>query len=70
MTKSIYSSLLFTNASFLKGAARVMDLQGSLDSYNTKAEGYIADTEALAQDWQMVGNDIATAIQAYESNEK
>lgn len=52
---------LFQRPSFMEGMARAMDFGGALNTYNRNVSGEIADTEALAADWCMIGNDIYAA---------
>ena len=63
------SSALFTSPSFGKGSARIVDLFGDLDGYNYKETEADADAEALRRDWNMVGLDIAQAIDAYDQSD-
>jgi len=56
--------------SFLKGAARTVDLFGQLDQAKYKTTEKNTDQEAIRRDWQAVGKDIASAVQTYERNQK
>jgi len=67
--KFLNSSALFTNPSFWKGTARVVDLFGGLDNYNYKNTEAEADLESLKRDWNVVGLDMAEAIGIYEKEE-
>lgn len=58
----INSSDLYTEPSFFKGVARVLDLFGQLDEYNYKDD---PDTEALKRDWTMIGKDLFISIKNY-----
>jgi hypothetical protein len=55
---------LFAQPSFLSGAARVLDLGGTFDQYNTCATPEDADLRALRGDWITVGRDMQEAIEA------
>jgi len=57
------SDYLFARPSFLSGAARVIDLGGTFDAYNTSED---PDRLAMECDWSMVGKDIEEAIRQYE----
>lgn len=63
------TDFLFASPSFLTGAGRVMDLGGVLeqDSYNMSATPEEADARAIATDWQMVGQDLARAVEAVKA---
>ncbi len=55
MGKRSQSDFLFAQPSFLSGAARVLDLGGTFDQYNTSPD---ADTAALTSDWFVIGDDL------------
>ena len=55
MVKRSHSDFLFAQPSFLSGAARVLDLGGTFDQYNTDPD---ADSVALASDWLVLGDDL------------
>ena len=65
MSEITLSTDLLRMPSFLKGAARVVDLRGKLDSYRTRPEKK-ADSECLKRDWATTGKDIANAFQENE----
>jgi hypothetical protein len=67
MNKSIKSDFLFAQPSFASGAARVFDLLGQFDEYNRSETPVEADAKAIAADWFVVGQDIADAIEHYDS---
>lgn len=60
------SDFLFARPSFLSGAARVMDLGGTFDAYNSSKD---PDRLAMECDWGVVGDDIKEAIHLYEVEE-
>lgn len=67
MNKSYYTgcisaSSLFGRPSLKSGAARVLDLAGTFDVYNTSESGEQADIAALEHDWQCVGASLRGAI--------
>jgi hypothetical protein len=68
MIKKVQSDFLFAQPSFLSGAARVVDMWGGFDEYNTSSTGVEADENAIAADWAVVGQDIFDAIQ-YQTSE-
>ena len=63
------TDFLFASPSFLTGAGRVLDLGASLEhySYNISLTPEEADSWALANDWRVVGQDLAKAMQTHES---
>ena len=60
---SICTDSLFARPSFASGAARVLDLGGTFDEYNTSATPEDADACALWGDWAVVGEDMRIAIE-------
>ncbi len=58
------SEFLFARPSFLEGIARIVDFGGFLNEYNTSETPQEADFRALAADWQVVGDDLRTAMQS------
>lgn len=57
---------LFARPSALEGVARILDLGGTLDEYNTANTPEQADVLALWSDWLAVGDDMWSAIRSYE----
>jgi hypothetical protein len=54
---------LFATPSFASGAARVLDLGGTFDEYNSSATAAEADARALWSDWAVVGEDLRLAME-------
>ena len=54
---------LFASPGFVTGLASVMDIGGSLLTYNVSPSGAEADRRALASDWAVVGSDILNAAE-------
>ena len=52
------SSFLFARPSFIEGAARAIDLGGTLNEYNVSMSGEMADALAMNSDWRQVAEDI------------
>ena len=52
------STFLFAEPSFTEGMARVLDIGGVLDTYNTSLTEKQADFWALFSDWRTVGQDL------------
>lgn len=48
--------------SFLRGAARTLDLFGTLNEYPADEPPEMADASALRSDWLAVGRDLRTVI--------
>lgn len=59
------SNYLFANPSFLSGAARTLDLWGTIDGYNESLTPRQADSLAIYSDWLAVGKDILSAMHGY-----
>lgn len=61
------SDFLFVEPSFTRGLARTLDVGAILSgsSYNISPNGTYADAWATAQDWDVVGKDLAEAINEY-----
>lgn len=57
---------LCADPSWLSGAARILDLGGTFDVYNSSENGEEADAKATYSDWYMVGEDLQHAIDEYE----
>lgn len=61
------SDFLFAGPSLVSGASRLLDLYCLFDVYNTSPSGAEADYKAMLADWCAVGQDIRSAITAFES---
>ena len=61
---------LFARPSLLEGMARILDLGTTLQNYNDYPSAKQADSNALFNDWQAVGQDIMNAIDKYENQEQ
>jgi hypothetical protein len=61
------TDFLFVRPSFGSGVARVLDLFGQFDAYNTSASEEEADERAIANDWLAVGKDLGQAMEYAES---
>lgn len=64
------SHYLFGKSSALFGAARILDLGGTFNSYNTSRTPQEADARAIFGDWLTVGGDLRTAAEAESDPEK
>ena len=64
------SDFLYARPSFVEGAARVFDLGGTLNEYNTSPTGRDADAIAIRSDWVAIGQDIRDAIEMFEAEER
>ena len=61
-TEFTLSFRLFQRPSFIEGMSRIFDSENALNSYNRNGSGEQADTEAIATDWIMTGNDLNKAM--------
>ena len=59
---AILSDFLFARPSFLEGIARLADVGGTLNEYNTSRSGADADARALQGDWRAIGHDVRVAF--------
>lgn len=60
---AVLSDLLFARPSFLEGVARLVDVGGSLNTYNISRTGQEADARALQNDWRAIGHDVRVALE-------
>ena len=67
MNTKVKTDFLFIQPSFLAGVARVLDLYGQYDIYNTSSTTAEADAKAIASDWIIVGQDIGDAMDMADS---
>ena len=65
-----YTTQLFAKPYFLKGAARIIDLGGTINVYNSSDSGIDADFNAIESDWNAVGEDLNKTFKAYEQKQK
>ncbi len=56
-----YSMFLFAQPSFLEGVARVGDIGGTLNEYNSSIDPAQADRLALRADIEALRQDVSTA---------
>lgn len=57
------SDYLYARPSFIEGAARMVDVSGSLNTYNYSRNGAEADARAICQDWSAIGHDVYVALE-------
>jgi hypothetical protein len=66
-----YSVRALHRRAFLRGAASAFDLRGNtmrqLRVHGTPEE---YDAQAVARDWQVVGNDLRSAMSSYEGPQR
>ncbi|MDE0024953.1 MAG: hypothetical protein OXP69_11130 [Spirochaetaceae bacterium] len=60
------SDFLFARPSFIGGAARVLDLFGTLQEYNRSPTPDIADQRAMFNDFRAIGVDLEQVMKRYE----
>jgi len=61
-----HATTLFANPNFLRGAARVLDMGGTLSVYNDSQNAKDADSRAMSSDWNAVGLALSEAIGGFE----
>jgi hypothetical protein len=59
------SYYLFAEPSFVEGVARLIDLGGTLQEYNSALTEDQADEIAATADWMAVGDDLRQAMDTY-----
>lgn len=59
---AMYTSCLVAMPSFLTGYGRALDVAGTFDQYNASDSEKEADTQAIANDWRIVGQQLHEAI--------
>lgn len=65
------SSFLFAMPSFIRGAAKVLDLGATNSSiYNESSSEEDADRRAMSADWMVVGDDLRKATNEFKNKEK
>ena len=67
MSNKVKSGFLYSEPSFLSGAARTLDMYGLYDAYNASDSSLEADARALAADWIITGQDLQRAIDEFQS---
>ncbi len=67
MSSKVKSGFLYSDPSFLSGAARTLDLHGLYDAYNISTTPLEADTRAIASDWIITGQDLQEAINEFQA---
>ena len=60
------TEFLFARASFLGGAARILDFGNTLQEYNYSMSPRQADYLAMRSDWLMTGQDLRDALHVFE----
>jgi hypothetical protein len=64
MEKRYRTDFLFATPSFFSGAARVLDMGGTFDTYNSSQSTEEADARALNNDLSVVLQDFQDAVYA------
>ena len=62
------SDFLVASPSPFTGAARLLDFYGLFDRYNSSLNEWEADYRALLSDWCVVGQELRSAMQTFESS--
>lgn len=66
---NFHTDFLFTNCSFLTGAATVFNIAGDFYEFNKSSTGAEADCKAIGNDFMIVGRDMKRAIHQIEELE-
>lgn len=67
---SDYTSQLFARPSFIEGFARIADITGALNTYNTAPSPEEADCLAIRSDWAAIGEDFWGVLKTYSEGLK
>ena len=67
MGTNVGSDFLFVRPSARSGAARILDIFGTFDEYNSSRTPAEADAKAMFLDWFVTGRDLKSAIQTFEA---
>ena len=62
-----YSDFLFARPSLLGGISRLLDLGGTLKTYNYSPSEELADLTSMSQDWKAVGSALRKALEEYKA---
>ena len=65
---SIFTHFLYARPSFAEGAARILDMGGTLNSYNKSLSAEQADLFAIYSDWLSVGADLEVALEKCQAD--
>jgi len=65
----MHSDFLFACPSRLSGWARLLDLFGVFDDYNTSRSRPIADARAVYADWIVIAQDLRCAMAELEARQ-
>lgn len=67
MSEEIRKYYLFAKPTAIDGVARIFDLAGSMQMYNSNKTGAEADAREIYSDWKNVGLDILKAAEYYRT---
>ncbi len=70
MGNKIKSDFLVAAPSLASGAARLLDLYGQFDAYNSSRDEQEADAKAMFADWRVVGEDLNDAMMAFKDADR
>ena len=59
----LQSDYLFARPSFIEGFGRIIDLSGSLNTYNVSRTGDEADARAIFEDWNAIGHYVVVSLE-------
>lgn len=66
--KQVRTSALLPKKGFLVGMGSVFNMSGRYYSYNTSKTAEEADTRAIRNDWNMVGNEFRKAMKKLQNH--
>ena len=56
------TDFLFSNSSYLSGASNIFNLGGNFYEYNSSESEELADSKAIGNDFNIIGNDLTSAM--------
>ena len=57
----------FARPSFVEGVARLVDVGGALNTYNSSRTGEEADARAMDRDWRALAHDLREAVRKLQA---
>lgn len=63
--KKFKTTNLFPESSFITGMGSAFNLAGNFYDINYSKSGIEADCKAIENDWEMIGQDMMTAIEQF-----
>ncbi|WP_395144322.1 hypothetical protein [Armatimonas sp.] len=62
----VMTGFLWSTPSCIEGLSRILDIGNTFNAYNASSTPEDADARAMQSDWQVVGADMASAVNQYQ----